>query len=260
MQYGGPRRRPGPLLGGSAILTKRNNQQRIQYLQQIQNIVHQKEEQQEDNKLEIPNTNSTTHILDIANHNFCSGNPNLPKSNLNYAEKSDKFIPSHYPDLLSHELPHSTEQSYKNHQSLISEQVRKKRTSSAISSSTAIDGNISNHTRHADSSHSEVNQNKSSISHSYDSYNDSSFLVNQIQHQSKSSPLNDYVQPSLVNEIATEQYHHSAIASPLPAMSNFNADGRISSKMLKRSSSTVCDIQYMRRGKTKYIIIYAASN
>ena len=65
MPYGGVRRRPGPLLGGSAILAKRNNQQRIQYLQQLQTIVNPNEERSGSYKKLPVSKNNDTNVADV---------------------------------------------------------------------------------------------------------------------------------------------------------------------------------------------------
>ena len=112
MPYGGVRRRPGPLLGGSAILTQRNNQQRLQYLQQLQHIVHPKEQQQNYGQLEILNGHSSQHVVDITNQDIHSSNtkisnPTMPEESSHQSKASDSSISNTYPDLLSHELPHT---------------------------------------------------------------------------------------------------------------------------------------------------------
>ena len=110
MPYGGVRRRPGPLLGGSAILAKRNNQQRLQYLQQLQNIVHPKQPEPSYEKVETNNDLSKKSKSDEATQNLYGVNIKISDHNIstkspNQFSTSEMLISSPYPDLLSHEMP-----------------------------------------------------------------------------------------------------------------------------------------------------------
>ena len=113
MPYGGIRRRPGPLLGGSAILAKRNTQQRLQYLQQLQTIVQQKGNEQGYGKVETANGCSSQFSSNNTSHNSYGVNIKLPENNsvdesLNQFKTSDFNISNPYPDLLSHEIPRNS--------------------------------------------------------------------------------------------------------------------------------------------------------
>ena len=108
MPYGGVRRRPGPLLGGSAILAKRNNQQRLQYLQQLQNLVQQKESDCITNEQSAENI-AQTSTVNVQKHS-ASLNPTAPHQALmengqSLLLKNENMISNPYPDLLSHEVP-----------------------------------------------------------------------------------------------------------------------------------------------------------
>ena len=108
MPYGGVRRRPGPLLGGSAILAKRNNQQRLQYLQQLQNLVHQKESDCITNEQNVENftKTSTANIQkNSASLDKTASHQALIDPGQSLLLKSENMISNPYPDLLSHEVP-----------------------------------------------------------------------------------------------------------------------------------------------------------
>ena len=114
MPYGGVRRRPGPLLGGSAILAKRNNQQRLQYLQQLQTIVHQRVHPQKIEKADniaLPNTLANT------THDLNGVDVQIPESKKNYTT-SAPLVSNPFPDLLSHEVPQTSQFNSANQQSL----------------------------------------------------------------------------------------------------------------------------------------------
>ena len=107
MPYGGVRRRPGPLLGGSAILAKRNNQQRQQYLQQLQTLVHQKgndygnEQSSNGTSTQLANNiqNPLSGFDNNTHHQTSLGNDQ------SLMQIKENMISNHYPDLLSHEVP-----------------------------------------------------------------------------------------------------------------------------------------------------------
>ena len=110
MPYGGIRRRPGPLLGGSAILAKRNSQQRLQYLQQLQTIVQPKGQEQGYGNVAQENERSLQFSSDDTNNS--SNEVNIKLSDQNSVDESlNQFkipvsnISNTYPDLLSHEIP-----------------------------------------------------------------------------------------------------------------------------------------------------------
>lgn len=116
MTYGGMRRRPGPLLGGSAILTQRTNQQRIQYLQQLENIVHQKERQHSytNHSMLTTNQKSSPQLITISSHKSPPNTVSEPvdhtfideeKHSSSNQENNNCSIATSYPDLLSHEVP-----------------------------------------------------------------------------------------------------------------------------------------------------------
>ena len=81
MPYGGIRRRPGPLLGGSAILAKRNSQQRLQYLQQLQTIVQQKGQEQGPGNVAQENERSLQFSSDNTNNTSYEVNIKLSEQN-----------------------------------------------------------------------------------------------------------------------------------------------------------------------------------
>ena len=118
MPYGGVRRRPGPLLGGSAIMAKRNNQQRLQYLQQLQNIVQQKESDCTVNGQNIGNLTQTSTV-NVQKH-LDSLDKMLPHQapidkGQSLLLKSENVISNPYPDLLSHEVPQHSVNVIANH-------------------------------------------------------------------------------------------------------------------------------------------------
>ena len=108
MPYGGVRRRPGPLLGGSAIMAKRNNQQRLQYLQQLQNIVQQKGSDCTANSQNVGNLTQTSTgnvQKNLDNLDKTSPQQALMDQGQGLLLKSENIISNPYPDLLSHEVP-----------------------------------------------------------------------------------------------------------------------------------------------------------
>ena len=108
MPYGGVRRRPGPLLGGSAILAKRNNQQRLQYLQQLQNLVQPKESDCKKNEQNAENLTQTSAVnvqKNLGSLDKVSSHQDLMGHGQSLLHKSENMISNPYPDILSHEVP-----------------------------------------------------------------------------------------------------------------------------------------------------------
>ena len=121
MSYGGMRRRPGPLLGGSAILTQRSNQQKMQYLQQLENIVRQKEQQHNYTNSMVTVKKSSPQMINNSSQklgNIMSEHVDhtSPEQNPLTSKQENNNCPpeASYPDLLSHEVPQ--------HRTLISNQ------------------------------------------------------------------------------------------------------------------------------------------
>ena len=209
MPLGGVRRRPGPLLGGSAILAKRNNQQRQQYIQQLQTLVQQKENNHKNKESNTVNSLQP----EINNQNSSSGFDNriLPNTIVgnvqNLAQNNEIVISNPYPDLLSHEVGQQ---------------------------------NI----------HSNYNYLPSSLYPTPNDYRNDNYtevsLETAVQTPSEPSQLPNYIKSATVTELEKQKDMYNDFSKPGVSL---RITGKRFPNSLRRSASTVSDIQSMRRGR-----------
>ena len=87
------------------------------------------------------------------------------------------------------------------------------------------------------------------LSTRYSDKDTSFYSGNQNNFQSQASQPNNYIHSLVSNDMEVKQTHENEKISNAKTNVNFNSNRRRLPLSLKRSASTVSDIQFMRRGK-----------
>ena len=91
------------------------------------------------------------------------------------------------------------------------------------------------------------NQKQLPANYKYNGSPNSNGLPQQTRNQS--SPPNSYSQSHILSGMAENTVYGNGNSSPMQVVGNLSANSTRMSKTLKRSASTVSDIQYMRGGR-----------